>query len=380
MKKIKRYLWALAVLAITVGCTWLARQYGAVLDTFYPYVTRQLQAVLAYFSSGVSFTVWQAAAVVLGVGLLVSIVVMILRKWNFFRWLGWVLCMVSFVWMCHTCLYGLNFYASPLSEHIRQGSYPFTEQHLEQATIFFRDQANALAETLPRDGEGNLLFDDFDVLAEKAGAGYENLKMEGQSVFAGSTLPVKKLSWAKLYSSMGICGVTMAVTGEAAVNPNIPNMSLPFVMCHEMAHRMCIALEDDANFAGFLACEANPDVQFQYSAFYMAYRYCMNELGGSARAKIREGENALLRRDLTVYDRFFAKEQNKVATGVANAANNVYIQASGDSAGTASYGQVATHLVNWYIENEILGKMEQQGQFDPLDEDFINGILGGKTK
>ena len=106
----------------------------------------------------------------------------------------------------------------------------------------------------------------------------------------------------------------------------------------------------------------------------------MNELGGSARAKIREGENALLRRDLTVYDRFFAKEQNKVATGVANAANNVYIQASGDSAGTASYGQVATHLVNWYIENEILGKMEQQGQFDPLDEDFINGILGGKTK
>ena len=45
------------------------------------------------------------------------------------------------------------------------------------------------------------------------------------------------------------------------MNPSAPDVSLPFTMCHEMAHRMCIAYERDANFAAFLAAAHNPDVQ-----------------------------------------------------------------------------------------------------------------------
>ena len=69
------------------------------------------------------------------------------------------------------------------------------------------------------------------------------------SIFGGDYTPVKKLGWADMYSSMGITGFTCFVTGEAAVNPQIPATSLPFTMAHEMAHRLCIAREDDANFA-----------------------------------------------------------------------------------------------------------------------------------
>ena len=382
MKTIKGYLFALFFAAITLGCTLLARWYGDVLDTFYPYVTRQLQAILAWLSGKMPFLVWQGAVYVLAAVLIFSIVMMILKKWRFFRWLGWVLCVVSFGWMLHTCFYGLNYYASPLSQDIRLESRPLTQKELEAATIYFRDNANALAASMPRDGDGNLLYDDFETLASKAGEGYENLKMTGYSVFAGSTLPVKRLGWAKLYSSMGICGVSMAITGEAAVNPMIPNFSQPFVMCHEMAHRMCIAPEDDANFAAFLACEANGNDQFRYSAFYMAYSYCYNELARADYAALREihkEANEFLRRDMKTYSNFFAKEQNKVATTVANAANNAYIQASGDKNGIASYGQVVTQLVNWYLE-KTQDEISQQAPFDPLDKDYISDILGGDGK
>ena len=93
-----------------------------------------------------------------------------------------------------------------------------------------------------------MAFADFDALAGKAGEGFQTLTYDYfYPIFAGSTLPVKKLGWADMYSSMGITGVTFGLTGEACVNPQIPGVSLPFTMCHEMAHRMCIAPERDAN-------------------------------------------------------------------------------------------------------------------------------------
>ncbi len=377
MKKYTGFFVAGAALLFTAVITFFAKHYGALLDAFYPYMSRLFQQVLATVSSIFPFTLWQAGAVVLLVLFVLSLVFLFIRKRSFLRWLGWWLAIVSIGWTFHTSIHGLNFYASPLAEDMHLELKDITAADLQQATLYFRDKANALAESLPRDDGGNLLYDSFETLAENAGTGYEKLKMEGYSVFAGSTLPVKKLGWKKMYTSMGICGVTMAITGEAAVNPDIPNMSLPFVMCHEMAHRMAIASEDDANFAAFLACEANDDPQFQYAAYYMAYRYCYNALG-SAAGEINKGVNSLFRRDLTFYDDFFNQNKSQTATNVANKVNDTYIQVSGDSQGIQSYQQVVTQLVNWYLH--LTTQPEQAPQFDPTNKDYINGILGGNNE
>ena len=378
MKKYMGYILAVISFGIYLGITALAKRYGQLLDTFYPYITRWGQKVLAAISSIFPFTLWQALAVVLVLLLLGTLGLVIWKKKSIIRWLGWVLAIVSFGWTAHTGIYGLNFYASALSQDIRLEGRELTQEDLENALIYFRDQANALALELPRDESGNLLYDAFDLLGRNAGNGYQNLTRQGYAVFAGSTAPVKKLSWGKIYSAMGICGVSMALTGEASVNPLIPNMSIPFVMCHEMAHRMCISLEDDANFAAFLACEANEDPQFQYSAYYMAYRYCYNALAKAdvnALSQIHAGVNDLFRRDLKFYDAYFAKEKKDTATKVASTVNNAYIQASGDKKGTASYGMVATQLVNWYLQETQMSQ-ENNSKFDPFDKDYIHGILG----
>ena len=63
---------------------------------------------------------------------------------------------------------------------------------------------------------------------------------------------------------------------------------------------------------------------------------------------------------------------------IANAANDAYIKVSGDVTGTDSYGLVATNLVNWYIDVMVMPYVDQREEsgFDPLDKDYINGILG----
>ncbi len=379
MKKYLGYFVALGGLLATFAITALAKRYGDLLDTFYPYVTRWGQKILAGISGIFPFTLWQVIAIGLVVLLFGTLVLVIRKRKSVIRWFGWVLAVVSLGWCAHTGIYGLNFYASSLSQDIRLEKVELSQEDLENALIYFRDKANELAEVLPRDESGNLIYAYFDALAEKAGNGYKNLTQEGYAVFAGSIRPPKRLMWSGLYTSMGICGVSMALTGEASVNPAIPNMSIPFVMCHEMAHRMCIALEDDANFAAFLACEANGDPQFVYSAYYMAYRYCYNALYKADRAVLKEihaGTSDLFRRDLRFYDEFFAREKKEVATTVANTANNAYIQASGDKKGTASYGMVATQLVTWYLQETGQLEQEEPNKFDPLDKDYIDNILG----
>ena len=384
MKYWRGYLTAAILSLITLGLMLIADKFSMLVDMVYPFVTREFQLILAEWSSTVNFTLWQVLVVTIVLALAVTVVLMITLKWNFVQWLGWVLAGASCIWLLHTGIYGLNYYAGPISEDVRLGDYEFTPEDLADTTIYFRDKANELAQRMPRDDNGMLIFSDFDTLAQQAGQGFQAMTYEySGSVFAGSILPVKKLSWADFYSSVGITGVHMALTGEAAVNPQTPVMALPFTMCHEMAHRMCIATENDANFAAFLACLANESLEFQYSAYYMAYRYCYNALyaagtaqTAAAAARINLGVNTYLRYDLKIYDRFFSSHRNETISDISDVVNDTYIKVSGDENGTDSYNQVSIYLVNWYLEEMVFPYEDNNSDFDPMDKDQVHGILG----
>ena len=389
MKYWRGYLIAAIIAIVTVALSALAKEYSLLVDMVYPYVSRTILTTLADWSGALGFTLWQVLVVLILVGLLATIVLMIMLKWNFFQWLGWVLTGVSLVWCLHTGIYGLNSYASPLAEDLRLNVTEYTLKELENATVYFRDKANEMALSMARDEHGDLIYDEFEELSAMAGDGFHNLTYSGQAaVFAGSMNPVKKLSWAEMYSSMGITGVTMPITGEAAVNPMIPVVSMPFTMCHEMAHRMAIAPERDANLAGFLGCIHHDNPQFIYSGYFMAYRYCMSALQGSgsgeaaaAAARIATGVNAQLKNDLSDYNAFFIQHHNAIASDIADAANDTYIKVSGDASGIKSYGEVSDLLVSWQIQSMVLPSQgESESDFDPLDKDQVDlsDILEGR--
>ena len=391
MKYWRGYLTAAIFAAITWALHAFAESHSKLVDMIYPYMTRLIQTYLAGWCGSVEFCLWQVVAVFLVLLLLASIVVMIILRWNFFQWLGWVLASASLLIMLHTGIYGLNNYAGPLSDDIRLTEADYTVTELAEATRYYLGEANRLAELVQRDAEGNPVYPSFETMAAKAGDGFEILTREKSlSVFAGSQLPVKKLGWADMYTSMGITGFTMPLTGEAAVNPNIPVVSIPFTMCHEMAHRMCIATESDANLAAYLACVYNDSTQFQYSGYFMAFLYCYNALGSvgtstanAALAQIREDCSDLFRADFSNYFAFFAAEQDKTAANLANKVNDAYIKGSDDDRGTDSYGAVCDLLVSWYIQEIYLpAHQEEIPHFDPLDKNQvdISGLPGAGGK
>ena len=380
-----KYWFGYLVAALIGALTWVFQQFGerfsTLIDMVYPYVIRTLQDILAGWSGTVDFLLWQLLAVALAVVVLASLVVVIVTKRSVIGWGGWVLSGISFLYLLHTLMWGLNYHAGPLSEDIRMEVAQYTLEELVEATEYYRDKANVLSQQVKRDANGNVAYPEFEEMADRAYMGFQRLVYDrSYPIFAGSTLPVKKLGWADMYTSMGITGVTFGITGEAAVNPQIPAVLQPFTMCHEMAHRMCIATERDANFAAFLACSVHPDLEFEYSAYFMAYRYCYNAIAAvktvaavQAASDVSSGVNEYLYRDLVAYDNFFRSNKDEVATTIADNANDAYLRTSGDTAGIASYSQVCDLLVNWHIQEVVLPSIAvEESHFDPYDETQVD--------
>ena len=388
-----KYWFGYLTAGIFAGLTWLLSQFGQryaeLVDMVYPYVVRNLQDILANWTAQISYPVWQLLAVVLGVLILTSLVLMIVLKWNPIQWFGWVLAVFAGIYLLHMAMWGMNYYAGSLADDMRLEVSSYNLEELTEATEYYRDKANALAAQVNRDGSGNVKFASFEELANKAGEGFHTLTYGNHyPVFAGCRLPVKKLDWADMYTSMGITGYTFGITGEACVNPQIPDVLLPFTMCHEMAHRMCIASERDANFAAFLASSVHSDPEFQYSAYFMAFRYCYSALCGvntqsaaAAAVRVKEGIGDKLRYDWNAYDAFFSRKQDTRATKFADTVNDTYLKTSGEASGIASYAQVCDMLVNWHIQTVVLPSITvEKDAFDPYDENMVDlsGIVNAR--
>ena len=373
------------VAGILAGITWalkqLAERFSALADMVYPYVARTMQSILAAWSSSADFCLWQMGLIALLVLVAATIVLMIIFKWNPVQWLGWVLAGASGLMLAYTLVFGLNYYAGPIADDIRMEQRKYSVEDLTNAAIYYRAKANELATQVQRDDSGSLVYDDFETLAGKAANGFDSLVYDySYSIFAGSTLPVKKLAWSSLYSSMGTTGVTMGLTGEAAVNPQIPAVNLPFAMCREMSRRMCIVNDRDANFGAFLACMANEDVQFRYSGYFMAYRYCYNALVGAnsteasaAAARVASDVGTELNLDLQEYNKFFAGKRSEKAAKLADKATETYLTVLGSEDSLASYERVCDLLVSWHYQEEILPTLiEEENRFDPFDETQVD--------
>ena len=378
--------WAGYVTAAILGAiAWalgrLADRYCTLVDMVYPYVTRTVQDVLAQWSGGVDFCLWQIGLMLLIIGIVAALVLVIVMHWSPVRLFGWILAVASMLYLGNTLVYGLNYYAGSIATDIRMQVYEYTVDELTDAAEYYQAQANALAAQLPRDDEGDVIYSDFETMTQQAGNGFETLvRGRNFSVMGGTNLPVKKLGWSGMYTAMGITGVTVGLTGEAAVNPNIPEVSIPFTICHEMAHRKTIATEGDANFAAFLACQANESLEFQYSAYYMAYRYCTMALSNAdsneaevAVEALAGGENEFLRHDMDAYQRFFKRNMDEDASRLANTVNDTYLKVSGDKAGVASYNSVSDLLVSWHYQEVILPTItDEDVAFDPKDEEQVD--------
>lgn len=351
MRTIGRLISAAIILLLTGACV-AAAMY---VPDFFAYYTPLSQQVLKAISSVTGlfpFAVWEWVLVLIVLLVLYTLVRVFTQKRSFFCWLAGVVLLICVLLFLFVALWGVNHWGPSISEKLGLPVSQYTVDQLEEATRYMAGKASQWAEQVPRDENGDMVID-LKTMPKTAGKSYEPLTAQ-HSFFAGSTAPVKPLLSSEAFSYMGITGIFIPFTGEGCINKDTYASSLPFTMCHEAAHRLTVAAEDEANFCAFLACEASSDPSFHYSGWYSAFVYCYNALHkvNAERAwalwdtALSERVRQDCRNANTHYDQYEGEVQEAVQK-----VNDVYLKTFNEESGVQSYGEVADLLIAWYFQN-----------------------------
>lgn len=158
---------------------------------------------------------------------------------------------------------------------------------------------------------------------------------------------IKSSLYGTLGDYLGFSGYYNPFSGEAQVNTTVPPFLLPFIACHEMAHQLGYATEDEANFAGYLAAKSSADNRFLYSIYFDLFNYANNALFSfdSLAAKKNYGMlDTLVKKDMVDYRRFWQSYRNPLEPIITNM-YGTYLKANNQPGGIKTYSQVVSWLI-----------------------------------
>ena len=156
------------------------------------------------------------------------------------------------------------------------------------------------------------------------------------------------MSLLQTYNGTG--GYLNPLTGEAQVNSRIPKTSYPTTTCHEMAHQIGFAAENEANFIGFLAANYNDNIYFKYASYRMAFGYCISELRKRDKNVSKELWKALnkgISKDFNTSYQFWQAYKNPFEPLVKKG-YNAYLKANKQDKGVQSYNYVVDLFISYF--------------------------------
>ena len=164
---------------------------------------------------------------------------------------------------------------------------------------------------------------------------------------------IKRIMLSEPMTYTHISGVYTFFTGEANINTNFPDYTIPFTAAHELAHQRGIAREDEANFVAFLVCSEADDAYIRYSAYLNLFEYLAGPLSRAnsqyyAYIYGQLPENVIL--EMRAYSKFFDKYRENVVEKVSDKVNDTFLTINGTE-GVKSYGMVVDLAVAYYKDN-----------------------------
>ena len=167
---------------------------------------------------------------------------------------------------------------------------------------------------------------------------------------------VKPVVLSELMSYTHITGVYTFFTGEANINVNFPDYSIPYTAAHELAHQRGIAREDEANMIAFLVCTYSDDPYIRYSGYINMYEHVLSALKKADRDLYSKNVSHLDSKmigEINAYAKFFKKYQKSVAASVSDKVNDTYLKAQGTE-GSVSYGMVVDLTVAYFKSQNLI--------------------------
>ena len=269
----------------------------------------------------------------------------------FFRDVAMVL---SVAYFSFYVLWGFNYFRQPVyktmglrEQYTKEELMSFTKKLIESTNTVHL--AIAAHDTL----QASVPYSQAEIF-EKTTAGYDTLKTQFPYL-TYTNASIKRSLFSTMLTYMGYGGYLNPFTNEAQVNGKIPNFRFPVVTCHEIAHQIGYAAENEANFMGYLAAVNNQDLYFKYAAYTYALSYCLTEIRRSDEAVFKSlyaQINRGIQKDYEELNRFWVSYENPLEPIFKNIFNS-FLKANNQPKGIQSYSLVVSLLVAYHSENPL---------------------------
>lgn len=344
-----------AVAAVCMILLIIQSESVAFSDWFNMHISAPLRAFLAALTAPFPFSVGELTILLLLPALIFTIRYAVRHRCDSWRTAGVFIGILLSVLLSIFSLFVLNFSAgyrnSTLDVKLGLEREEVSAEELAETAEMLVRRLNEEADnlTFERDGFSVMPYS-LAEMNDRLSAAYDTFCSSHDFIRDNAGQP-KPVLISEVLSYMHITGVYSFFTGEANINVNFPDYTIPYTAAHEMAHQRGIAREDEANMVAFLVCIESDDPYIRYSAYLNMYEYVANALYSADASKyrdVRSNLNSATRSELSAYSSFYQKYRNSTASKVSGAVNNSYLHTQQVSFGTKSYGMVVDLTVAWY--------------------------------
>lgn len=161
---------------------------------------------------------------------------------------------------------------------------------------------------------------------------------------------IKNSFWGWAGNYIGFTGYYNPFSGEAQLNNTVPKFLQPYTSCHEIAHQLGYAKENEANFVGYLAAAASNDSLLHYSVYLDLFLYTQRNLFDADSAAIKRFSGRLLpevRDDLLAWKKFNQAHRSPLEP-LFRLLYGAYLRNNQQPSGILSYDEVTGFLVAYY--------------------------------
>lgn len=259
---------------------------------------------------------------------------------------------LSLVYLAFHLFWGMNYYRLPLHQSLKLDN-KYTTEELVLVTEKLIEKSNKAHLSITNNDtiKVEMPYTKKELFAMTAN-GYKSLSQKYPSL-SYSPKSIKQSIYSLPLTYMGFSGYLNPFTNEAQVDGLIPLHKFPTTACHEEAHQIGYAAENETNFIGCLAAIHNEDIYFKYSGYIFALRHCLNEIyrrDQNTYESLLPKINVGIKRNYQESYEFWQSYQNPLEPLFKKTYGN-FLKANNQDKGIESYSYAVALLVNYFEDN-----------------------------
>jgi hypothetical protein len=337
-------LLAIVIKVFSLNEAWVEKYYTY---GFYPVFSKALRLLFGWIPFSLGDLVYVGAFIFL-----------VMKAWKLIRllakrkvkeYLSWILFrkylkLVLWIYIVFNVFWGLNYNRQGIAHQLGLNVQAYTAKDLYDLASALQQQLNTYAVQV--DSVKRLSLNNNTILFNEGIAVYKGIS--GQYPFLTyKQASLKPSLFTDIGQFFGFTGYYNPFSGEAQIKTSVPVFVKPFILCHEMAHQLGYAKENEANMVAFLSGRVSDNVEFRYSAYWDAYTYAVRELrryDTTAFKELRKTVHPQFRKDYKTYLEYLYKSRNVVEPLMSEFYDS-YLKMNNQPKGRATYNEVVAWLV-----------------------------------